>query len=146
MRTRRRRKRPAFLVPTTSMGDIAFLLIIFFILCSTKKAGIDVNPPISSGLETLPKPTIYVAVDKDYRLWIDNNEVGSPGEIETAVAERLHDVDPNGPIDARSVIFECDRDVPKEIFEPVLESLAKAGAVIAAVGTERSPDQAPPGK
>lgn len=145
MRSRRRRKRIPFLVPTTSMGDIAFLLIIFFILCSTKKAGITINPPTSTGLENLPKPTIYVAIDADYRLWLDGGEVGSPGEIESGVATILQNVDPNAPIDKRSVVFECDRKVPKEIFEPVLESLAKAGAIIAAVGTERPVQTAPPG-
>jgi len=138
MSARRGKRRIPFLVPTTSMGDIAFLLIIFFILCSTKKAGITVNPPTSTGLENLPKPTIYVAIDVDYRLWLDGSEVGSAGEVESGVAARLQNVDPNAPIEKRSVVFECDRKVPKEIFEPVLESIAKAGAIIAAVGIERA--------
>lgn len=139
MRSRRGRRRMSFLVPTTSMGDIAFLLIIFFILCSTKKAGITVNPPTSTGLESLPQPTIYVAIDADQRLWLDGGQVDTAGQIESGVVARLQNVDPNAPVEKRSVVFECDRKVPKEVFEPVLEALAKAGAVIAAVGTERKP-------
>ena len=134
---RRRKKKTRFLVPMTSMGDIAFLLIIFFILCSTKKAGITVTPPIATGLESLPKPTIYVAIDKENRLWIDGAEVASPDEIESGVSGRLSSMDPNAPADRRCVVFECDKEVAKEVFEPVLEAIAKTGAVIAAVGTER---------
>jgi len=137
MRQRRRRRRAKFLVPTTSMGDIAFLLIIFFILCSTKKMGNTVTPPVSTGLENLPKPTIYVAIDKDNQIWLDTNEVDSPAEIESGVADRLARLDPNAPPESRMVVFECDRTVSKEVFEPVIEAIAKTGAVIAAVGTER---------
>lgn len=137
MRQRRRKRKVGFLVPTTSMGDIAFLLIIFFILCSTKKAGITVNPPMARGLENLPKPTIYVAIDADNHIWLDNNKVDSAGEIESGVSDRLAKVDPNAPPDRRTVIFECDKTVSKEVFEPVIEAIAKAGAIIAAVGTER---------
>jgi len=134
---RRRKKKTRFLVPMTSMGDIAFLLIIFFILCSTKKAGITVSPPISTGLESLPKPTIYVAIDAENQLWLDGTQISSPEEIESGVSARLAGMDPNAPADRRCVVFECDKEVAKEVFEPVLEAIAKAGAVIAAVGTER---------
>jgi len=133
-----------FLVPTTSMGDIAFLLIIFFILCSTKKAGITVTPPTSVGLETLPKPDIYVAIDETRRLWLDGSEMASAKELGSGVAARLADVAPDAPIEKRSVVFECDRDVPKEVFEPVIEAIATAGGVVAAVGTERKGAANPP--
>ncbi len=136
MRSRRRRRRVKFLVPTTSMGDIAFLLIIFFILCSTKKAGIDVTPPTSTPLEKLPRPDIYVAVDADSQLWLDGAQVPTVDRITSGVAARLAAVADDAPIDKRTVVFECDRNVPKEVFEPVLEAIAKAGAVIGAVGTE----------
>ena len=139
----RRRRRAGGYPDLTSFSDIAFLLIIFFILCSTKKAGITVNPPMATGLEDLPKPTIYVAIDADNRLWLDGDEVDSPGEIESGVSDRLARLDPNAAGEQRTVVFECDRTVNKEVFEPVIEAIAKAGAVIAAVGTERKP---PPGR
>jgi biopolymer transport protein ExbD len=136
MRRSRRRKRRKIIIPTTSMGDIAFLLIIFFVLCSTKKLGIDLTRPDALGLEDLPKSTILVAIDSEARYWLDGGEMSGPAEIEAAVARRLERVDPNAPIEKRTVFFECDREIPKEIFEPVLEAIAKAGAIIAAVGTE----------
>ncbi|MGB2820260.1 MAG: biopolymer transporter ExbD [Phycisphaerae bacterium] len=132
---RSRRHRAQIIIPVVSMGDIAFLLIIFFILCSNfaKKAGKNVEPPVAPRLEALPKPRIYVAVDSERRLYFQGKLIGSAGEIE---AELSHNIDPNASVDARTVIFECDRSVTKDVFEPILESIAKGGGIIGAVGKE----------
>jgi len=131
----RRRRRPSILVPVVSMGDIAFLLIIFFILCSNfaKKAGKTVEPPVSPRLDPLPKPRLYVAVDAEEKLYFQGKPIGSAKEIEAELG-RL--IDPNDSLEVRTVLFECDRGVRKEVFEPVLESIAKAGGIIGAVGKE----------
>jgi len=128
-------RRPKTVVPVTSMGDIAFLLIIFFVICSNfaKKAGKNVQPPVSSNLIVLPKPKLYVAVDSEHKLYFQGRLVGSAGEIE---AELTQLIDPNGSVEARTVIFECDKSVTKDVFEPILESIAKGGGIIGAVGKE----------
>jgi biopolymer transport protein ExbD len=135
MRRRSRIPDTKILVPVVSMGDIAFLLIIFFILCSNfaKKAGKTVEPPVAPALRPLPKPRVYVAVDAEENLYFQNARVGSASQIE---AELARVIDPNAPIDQRTVIFDCDRSVRKEVFEPVLEAIAKGGGIIGAVGTE----------
>ena len=133
----RRRTRAGIVIPVVSMGDIAFLLIIFFILCSNfaKKAGKTVEPPLSPTLDSLPKPRLYVAVDVDEQLYFQGKPIGSAKEIESELSQTI---DPNDSLDARTVIFECDRGVRKAVFEPVLESIAKAGGIIGAVGKEGS--------
>jgi len=135
--SRRRIRRPNIAVPVASMGDIAFLLIIFFILCSntTKKAGKELQPPISPDLKELPKPRLYVAVDNQERLSFQGRSIGSAREIESELS-RL--IDPNGAVDARTVIFECDKGVRKEVFEPILEAIAKGGGIIGAVGKKEA--------
>ena len=132
---RPRRSGAQVIIPVVSMGDIAFLLIIFFILCSNfaKKAGKNVQPPVWPNLRALPKPRIYVAVDAEQRLYFQGRPIGSAGEIE---AELSHIIDPNASIDARTVIFECDRTITKDVFEPILEAIAKGGGIIGAVGKE----------
>ena len=134
----RRRRRPKISIPTTSMGDIAFLLIIFFIICSheTKKAGISVTPPTAPALANLPKPRIYVAIDANDTVYFDGRPVGGAGEVESEIFQRLARLDANSPVDARTVVFDCDRTVKKETFEPVLEAIAKGGGIIGAVGRE----------
>ena len=46
---RRKRKKQAISVPTASMGDIAFLLIIFFMVCSkfSQDVAIKLKPPVA---------------------------------------------------------------------------------------------------
>jgi hypothetical protein len=36
--------------------------------------------------------------------------------------------------DQRVVMFRCDKEISREVFEPVLEGIAKGGGLIAAVG------------
>ena len=56
---KKRRRRRTIIVPVVSMGDIAFLLIIFFILCSNiaREAGIAVAPPVSADLDQVDEST-----------------------------------------------------------------------------------------
>ena len=136
MKRSRRRRRPKITIPTTSMGDIAFLLIIFFIICSTKKVGVTLTPPHAPGLGELPKPDIYVGVDANEVIHVDTREVFGPGQVEAEVSRRLARLDPNAPSEKRIVIFECDQSVKKEVFEPILEAIAKGGGIIGAVGTD----------
>ena len=51
----RRRKRMDLTLPTSSMGDIAFLLIIFFVLAShfMKTANIEAEKPTSEAVDTV---------------------------------------------------------------------------------------------
>ena len=49
----RRRKKPSLVLPLSSMGDIAFLLIIFFMLASNfmKTNKVELEKPLSPDLE-----------------------------------------------------------------------------------------------
>lgn len=72
----KRTKRREVTVPVVSMADIAFLLIIFFMLTSTfmKDRGMQVLPEAQSA-EPLPRKQINVSVTKDRRIFVDNVEV-----------------------------------------------------------------------
>lgn len=132
---RRRARKATILIPVVSMGDIAFLLIIFFILCSNfaKKAGKTVEPPHARKLTALPKPRLYVAVDADSQMYLQGRPIGSAAEIE---ADLTRIVDPNASPDARTVVFECDRSVRKNVFEPILEAISNGGGIPGLVGKE----------
>ncbi len=132
-----RTRKAKIAVPIASMGDIAFLLIIFFILCSNfaKKAGKDIAPPTSPQLAELVKPRLYVAVDAEGRLYCQGRPVASADDVEAELAELI---DPDAHADARTVIFECDHRVGKSVYEPLLEAIARAGGIIGAVGKENA--------
>jgi biopolymer transport protein ExbD len=112
------------------MGDIAFLLTIFFILTSNfaKDDTRKIAPPSVAQLE---KQNISVSIDSDGAVFFNGRPVGSADVVEAGVAGFL--VGKKDPKD-RMVVFRCDRGVDKKVFEPVLAAISKAGGVIAAVG------------
>ena len=62
----RRKKRATVPVPLATMGDIAFQLIIFFVLTSTfmKSSNIDLVEPKSPDVDEIKKPaTVVLTVD-----------------------------------------------------------------------------------
>ena len=133
MRKRRRRRRRAILVPVVSMGDIAFLLIIFFILCSNiaREAGISVTPPVSADLDRVDESTLVVAIDGESQIYFQGRKVYSADALETEVADRLRTVTSEK---ARRVLFRCDQAVDRAVFEPAMDAITRAGGIVVAVG------------
>ena len=135
MKKSRRKKRKAIPVPIASMGDIAFLLIIFFLVCSevTKdRSDLQVTLPLSEHVEkTKISVVARVAMDKDGQIYFDGAQVDSAKDVEWGVRALLTNTVSD---DQRHVQFKCDNELPKEVFEPVLKAIAAAGGIIEAVG------------
>ena len=115
------------------MGDIAFLLIIFFMICSNfaKDAHLDLTPPLAPDLETLEESNLSVSIDVEGRIYVQGVEVAGAEAVESAVAAWVA----GRPADEQKlVLFKCDAEVDKAVFEPVLDAISQAGGVIAAVG------------
>ncbi|MCG3148810.1 MAG: hypothetical protein PCFJNLEI_02257 [Verrucomicrobiae bacterium] len=128
-----RRKRRGIVLPTASMGDIAFLLTIFFMVCSnfTKETGIKMELPQVPTVRQLEESAISVAIDEEGKIYLQGQEIPDAQSIELGVTALLEGrTDPT----ARLVMFKCDKAVDKAVFEPVLDAIGKAGATIAAVG------------
>jgi len=134
----RRKKNTMIAIPITSMGDIAFLLIIFFILCSTpaRQMGIKVNPPLSEFVATLPEAPIAVAIDRDGTIYLQGAKVPGAESVEWGVTALLRDAKTDAH---RTVLFRCDRAVPRSLYQPVMEAIARGGGIIAAVGDAPAP-------
>lgn len=136
----RRRRKASFIVPVVSMGDIAFLLIVFFVLCSNfaKEAGQAITPARSEDIDTLKKARILVAVDDEGIIYCDGSRMGGADELESRV---LALIDSAETPELRSVQLKVGAAVGPEVYKPVLEALAKAGATIEFVG-EKGPRRA----
>ena len=130
-----RKKRRAVPVPIASMGDIAFLLIIFFLVCSEvakDKANLQVTLPLSDYVEKIQASVVArVAIDEDGVIYFDGSRVDNAKDVEWGVRALLTNTISD---DQRHVQFKCDSDLPKETFEPVLKAIAEAGGIIEAVG------------
>jgi biopolymer transport protein ExbD len=131
---RRKKARRTSDVPVASMGDIAFLLIIFFLLLSefNKDKPVPMTLPKSGLVEkNKEKPRARVAIDEDGQIYIDGRKVADSSEVEHTLAAKLKDTLSD---DQRHVQFKCDMSMTKDIYEPVLQAIAEAGGIIDAIG------------
>ncbi len=130
-----RSKRKSVTVPTTSMGDIAFLLIIFFLVASeiTKdNSSVKVQSPVSPHVQKTEIDVVArVAVDETGTIYLDSEVISGPKDIEWALRAMLAKTVSD---EQRHVQFRCDANLPKEQFEPVIKAIAEAGGIIEAVG------------
>ena len=132
---KRRKKNNVFNVPTASMGDIAFLLIIFFMVCSkfSQDVAIKLKPPKAPGLLELAAAVVTVSIDEEGQVWIQGEQIPDSEAVEWGVRGLIKD---KQGAKGRTVMFRCHKDIGKEVFEPVLEAIAKGGGLIAATGEE----------
>lgn len=125
----RRKKRPAMSVPTDSMGDIAFLLIIFFMLASSfmKTANVEAVSPTASDIETKDAPLVNVTVDKDGRIWTQGQEV-SKDQLKIILQEQA-DLLREHPVHVL-----VDKSQLREVYMPVIEAVSEAGVKMILTG------------
>lgn len=126
-------RRKAINVPIASIGDLAFLLIMFFMLTSTfmREAPLDLAPPTSADIERMEDSPIIVSIDSEGAIYLQGVLIADADGVEWGVSGLLEGIE--DPAD-RLVVFRCDRGVSKSVFEPVIRAIAQAGARIAAVG------------
>ena len=120
----RRPRRLQALLPLAAMGDIAFLLIIFFILTSTFIEGDNakLKPARSVDIEEVRKPAAYsVSVDTEGVVRLQGVVIPS-GQLEASVDFLL------GDRKDRRVKVSIDKDLTRKDFFPVVEALSRAGA------------------
>lgn len=133
-----RKKRPPPVIPTASMGDIAFLLLIFFVACSepTKdRSDLSVSLPVSEHVHKNKAPVAaLVAIDKAGTIYFDGDRVDNAKDVEWGVTAVLTRTVSD---DQRHVQFKCDATLPKETFEPVIQAIVSAGGILEAVGESK---------
>ncbi len=132
----RRRKKMGISVPTTSMGDIAFLLNIFFMVCSNfaQEGKIKYKPADAVDLKAVENAKISVVIDEAGAIFLDGELVNDVQTVKLLIEKALEN---KTTPKARMVLFKCDRFASKRVFEPVLDAIASAGGVIVAIGEKR---------
>ncbi len=125
----RRKKRPSLIVPTSSMGDIAFLLIIFFMLASTfmKSANITAEHASSENIEQQDSALVSITVDADGKIWYQGQECSSM-ELESLMAEYAQD-HTNKPVHVL-----VDKNQPRKVYMPVIQAISASGAKMVLTG------------
>jgi biopolymer transport protein ExbD len=137
MKASRKKKRRKVQVPIASMGDIAFLLIIFFMLLSefSKDKDLPIELPRSDQVKKTEVVVVArVAMAADGVIYFDGDQVDSAKDIEWGVRALLSKTVAD---EQRHVQFKCDASLSKEQFEPVLKAIAEGGGIIEAVGEDQ---------
>ena len=132
--TKHHRKRRDPDVPVAAFSDIAFLLIIFFILATTlmQVTGMVAEIPAGEKAEAdEEKKTASVEIQGD-RVLLDEKHVDMP-ELRNRLAEmKLHEK--TG--DAKVVLLEARGDVTYQTYFDVMASISAAGGVTAILQDE----------
>ena len=125
----RRKKRMSLVVPTSSMGDIAFLLIIFFMLASTfmKSGNVQIENASSSAIESQEPPLVEVIVDADGAIWMGGVH-STPAEVGMACRLQAEELKES------PVHLKVDRNLKRKDYMPVIEAISEAGVKMVLTG------------
>ena len=119
----KRKSRVAAVVPTSSMADIAFLLLIFFMVTTVfaKDRGLKIVFPVAEATERLPtkRNLANVWVNASGNISIDDKIITS-SMVAPLVADKIQ----NNP--KLTVILKVDKDVGYNIPQRVMEELKRA--------------------
>lgn len=129
---RKRRPRYGVQAPLTSLIDIVFLLLLYFLL-TTKfmvEEGIDIHPPQANASKTQTESEVTVYVDAKGRIYLQKEEVS------------LHDLfeklkDAIGKSEDALVVIKADRDVVLNRAVQVMDVAKAAGAGRLSLATEK---------
>lgn len=111
-------------IPATAMGDIAFLLLIFFVVLARAldDSHLQWRPATARDLDPGGHAAAAVVVDRDRRTFLNGREIGV-AQLAAALEARLSNREPGN----RSVHLKVDRHVTAMHFEPVIEAISEAG-------------------
>ena len=121
----RRKARSGARIPTSSMADIAFLLIVFFMVTTIFKMeqGLAVTLPRSTAGEKIPKQNVaHIWIDRTGVISIDDLVVSVP-DIDYMISAKLREN--QGLI----VSFNTDENAPYRIVNEAMERLKLANAL-----------------
>ena len=99
----------------SSMTDIVFLLLVFFMLASTLVTtnAIDIILPKASG-KTENKRSVSVSIKKDLTYYIDQRRVGI-ASLERQLIDAL------SPLDQPTIVLRAEQSVPVENVVKVMD-------------------------
>lgn len=124
-------------IPTFAMGDIGFLLLIFFVILARVQndSHIQWTPAQSDAIAPAAAARASVTIDSGRKIYLDGRET-----IPDALAGALTAILDDAPRGSRRIHLKVDRDTPAEIFEPVIEAISEAGGELTHILETKTPE------
>ena len=120
-------------IDLTTMLDVVFIMLIFFIVTSSfiKESGIEVNRPQADSASSQDKGNILIAVTADGQVWLDKQVVDVRSV--RAHVQRMRQEQPEGV-----VVVQADQDARTGLVVQVMDQARLAGVddVVLAASTE----------
>ena len=125
------RLKPKALIDITSLIDLAFLLVFFFMVTSTigRESSITIQLPKAIQTAASQKESIIVSVNKDNHIFIGDNEVSKENFI-PALKQRKDN------LESWDVLIRGDRKANYETIVFIMDSLNQAGIAGFSIATE----------
>lgn len=111
-------------VPSVAMGDIAFNLLIFFVILARAQddSHLKWEPAATTKVESTGPAKVSIVVDRENRLHLNGREIGA-GQLSGEVSKMLGDA----PAGQRAVLVKVHKETLAQRFEPVIEAVSEAG-------------------
>jgi biopolymer transport protein ExbD len=118
------RKKLTASVPSFAMGDIGFLLLIFFVIQARAQDDSHVRwqPAKLKEVEMVASPLASVTIDTGFKNYLDGKEI-STDALPAALSQILGDT----PSGKRYVFLKVHKEAKAIHFEPVIAAISEAG-------------------
>lgn len=123
-------------VPSMAMGDIAFNLLIFFVILARAQddSHLHWTPAEANNLESAGHSVVSVLIDSNEKLYLNGQPIG-----EANLALRIEELLGDLPAGERTVLLKAHRDATALRFEPVIEAISEAGGDLVHIVEENRP-------
>lgn len=113
--------------PYVSMADIAFNLVLFFLILAKTQddSHLQWEPAKETGTRQFSNAKVSITVDKDNKVYLNGEEVGTRG-LATRVNELLGDLPPAD----RIVLLKIHKETLASTFNPIMEAVSEAGGEV----------------
>jgi len=122
-------------VPSVAMGDIAFNLLIFFVILARAQddSHLKWQPASTPEVEAVKSVGVTVVIDIQDKLYLNGREIGE-SQLASAIEKLLENI----PAGRRTVLLKAHRDTTALRFEPVIEAISEAGGDLVHILEEKS--------
>ena len=118
------RKKLTASVPSFAMGDIGFLLLIFFVILARAQDDSHVRwqPAKLKEVEMVASPLASITIDTGFKNYLDGREI-STDALPAALSQILGDT----PSGKRYVFLKVHKEAKAIHFEPIIAAISEAG-------------------
>jgi len=130
------RKKMQCEVPSVAMGDIAFNLLIFFVILAqaNNDSHLQWQPAPAPKVESVGNARLSVLVDSNRKVYFNGGQV-SMTQLKTLLEKELRDA----PAGKRGVLLKVHKQTTADVFQPIIEAVSEAGGEMMHILEEKKP-------